>query len=270
MTASTAAPTVTTIPASAPVATVGAALSDSRVMVGRELRRVVRSVDGLITAMVMPIMILTMFVFVFGGAIDTGGQYINYVVPGILLLCAGFGSASTAVSVAQDRQGGTIDRFRTMPIYGSSVLVGHVLASVVRNLAATLLVLGFAVLYGYRPGASIVQWAGALGLLVVFVLAITWLSCAVGLVLDPDATNGVTFVMLFLPYISSGFVPTDTMPIALHAFAEHQPLTPIIETMRGLLSGTGPGDHALPALLWCVGLLVVGYALASRLHKRTA
>jgi ABC-2 type transport system permease protein len=243
-------------------------LVDSQTMLGRELRRNLRSFDALLTSLMLPIMILTMFVFVFGGAISTGGRYINYVVPGILLLCAGFGSASTAVSVAQDMTSGTIDRFRTLPIFGSSVLIGHVAASIVRNLVASTLVIGFALLYGFRPAASPLGWIGAVGLLVLFVLAFTWISCAVGLVVGPEAANGVSFVMLFLPYVSSGFVPTETMPVVLQRFAEHQPLTPIIETMRALLSDNPVGSNGPIAVAWLVGLLVVGYTLAALAYRR--
>src|SRR4051794_23884446 len=160
-------------------------------MTAREIRRSLRSVDSLLTSLMLPVVILTMFVFVLGGAISTDGRYINYVVPGIILLCAGFGSAATAVSVAQDMTTGTIDRFRTMPIFGSSVLVGHVAASVARNLVAGTIVIGFALLYGFRPSASAGQWLLAIALVVLFVLAFTWVACALGLVVGPEAANGL-------------------------------------------------------------------------------
>jgi ABC-2 type transport system permease protein len=245
-----------------------AGLDDARVMTGRELRRGLRSVDSLLTSMLLPVMILTMFVFVFGGAINTGTGYINYVVPGILLLCAGFGAASIAVSVSQDMEKGIIDRFKTMPIFGSSVLYGHVTASILRNLVASVIVVGFAVAYGFRPGGSLAGWLGALGLLVLFILAFTWVACAIGLLVGPEAASGVTFVMLFLPYVSSGFVPTDTMPGVLHAFAEHQPITPIVETLRGLMMGASTGGNGPLAVAWCVGILVAGYAASTLLYRR--
>ncbi len=241
---------------------------DVRTMVGREVRRSVRSIDSLLTSLIMPVMILTMFVFVFGGAIDTTGRYINYVVPGIILLCAGFGAASTAVSVAQDRHEGVVDRFRTLPIFATSVLIGHVLASVIRNLAASTLVLGFALLYGFRPSASLTEWLAAIALLAVFIVAFTWIACAVGLVVGAEAASGLTFVMLFLPYVSSGFVPTATMPVVLQRFAEHQPLTPIIEAMRGLLMGSpAPGD-IVTAVVWCLAVMAIGYGLAVVAFRR--
>lgn len=241
---------------------------DARVMTGREVRRSLRSVDALLTSLMLPVVILTMFVFVFGGAISRDGHYVDYVVPGIILLCAGFGSAATAVSVAQDMTTGTIDRFRTMPILGSSVLIGHVLASVLRNLAAGTIVIGFALLYGFRPTASPGQWALAIGLVVLFVLAFTWVACALGLVVGPEAANGLTFLMIFLPYVSSGFVPTATMPGALQAFAAHQPITPIVETLRGLLVGPPAEGTAGPAIAWCLAILVVGYVASARLFTR--
>lgn len=244
-------------------------LRDSRAMTVRELRRTVRSVDSLLTALILPAMILTLFVFVFGGAIQTGTDYVNYVVPGIILLCAGFGAASTAISVAQDMETGIIGRFRTMPIFRSSVLAGHVTASVARNLVASAIVVGLSIAYGFRPTASPIGWLLAIGLLVLFILAFTWVACAVGLVASPDAANGLTFVLLFLPYVSSGFVPTDTMPTVLHAFAEHQPLTPIIETMRALLTDAPVGTNGVVAVAWCLGILAVGYTMASLAFARS-
>jgi ABC-2 type transport system permease protein len=236
------------------------AIGDVAAMTGRELRRSVRSIDALLTALVLPVMILTMFVFIFGGALATGGRYIDYVVPGTILLCAGFGAAATATSVAQDMATGTIDRFRTMPIFRSSVLVGHVTASAVRNLAASTLVVGFALLYGFRASGTVLDWVLAAGLVALFIVAMTWIACAFGLVLSVDAAASLTFVMLFLPYVSSGFVPTETLPSVLRGFAEHQPLTPIIETVRALLTGTPVGSNGALALAWCLVLLAAGMA----------
>jgi ABC-2 type transport system permease protein len=243
-------------------------LLDTQVMTAREIRRSLRSIDSLLTSLMLPVAILTMFVFVFGGAISSGGEYVNYVVPGIILLCAGFGSAATAVSVAQDMTTGTIDRFRTMPIFGSSVLVGHVAASVVRNLVAGAIVVGFALLYGFRPSASPTDWLLAIGLVVLFVLAFTWVACALGLVVGPEAANGLTFLMIFLPYVSSGFVRTDTMPVVLQAFATNQPVTPVVETLRGLLTGTPTSGTGRSAVAWCFGILLVGYVAATAIYKR--
>ncbi|WP_308468242.1 ABC transporter permease [Rathayibacter soli] len=243
-------------------------LTDISAMVGRELRRTLRSVDGLITAFAIPVSIMLVFVVIFGGAIQQDGGYVNYVVPGTLILCLGFGSAATAVSVAQDMKSGTIDRFKTLPIFGSSVLFGHVIASVVRNLAAIVPVIGVALLLGWRPAADLGGWTQAIAFAVLVILAFTWLACAAGLVLSVDAAASINFVFLFLPYVSSGFVPVDTMPTWLHGFADHQPYTPIIETLRDVLTGTSPDAGVIwPALAWLTGILVVGYAAAAWLYR---
>jgi ABC-2 type transport system permease protein len=241
---------------------------DSGAMIARELRRTVRSVDGLVSALILPVIILLIFTQIFGGAIESGGEYINYVVPGVLILCAGFGSASTAVSVAMDMKSGTIDRFKTMPIYGSSVLVGHVVASVIRNLVASTLVVLVALALGFRPDAGVTGWLAAIGVLILFAIAITWVSCAIGLAFSPEAANTATMVMLFLPYLSSGFVMTSTMPDWLGAFSRHQPLTPTIEALRGSLMGTGAGNDGFLAVAWCAGIGFAGYVIAGILFRR--
>lgn len=250
----------------------GTALSrgfgDIDAMVARELRRTLRSTDALVTAFAIPVSIMLVFVVVFGGAIQNDGGYIDYVVPGVLILCLGFGSAATAVSVAQDMASGTIDRFKTLPIFGPSVLVGHVVASLVRNLAAAVPVVGVALLLGYRPQADAVGWLGAIAFAALVILAFTWLACAAGLALSVDAAASINFVFLFLPYVSSGFVPVDTMPEWLRGFAEGQPFTPIIETLRALLKGEAPGDSLWAALAWLVGVLVVSYTAAALLYRR--
>ncbi|HEY5221765.1 MAG TPA: ABC transporter permease [Microbacteriaceae bacterium] len=244
------------------------ALTDISAMVGRELRRTLRSVDGLITAFAIPVSIMLVFVVIFGGAIQKDGGYVNYVVPGTLILCLGFGSAATAVAVAQDMKSGTIDRFKTLPIFGSSVLFGHVIASVVRNLAASVPVVGVALLLGWRPAADFGGWIAAIAFAVLVILAFTWLACAAGLVLSVDAAASINFVFLFLPYVSSGFVPVDTMPAWLRGFADHQPYTPIIERLRDLLTGTNPDAAAIwPALTWLAGILMVSYAAAASLYR---
>lgn len=244
------------------------AFTDVGAMAARELRRTLRSVDAIVTALVIPVSIMLVFVVVFGGAIQQDGGYINYVVPGTLILCAGFGSASTAIAVAQDMKSGTINRFKTLPIFGPSVLVGHVVSSVVRNLVASALVTAVALALGFRPHAELAGWIGAAAFLVLVILAFTWLSCAAGLVLSVDAAGSINFVFLFLPYISSGFVATDTMPDWLGGFAKYQPYTPIIETLRAVLNGTDPGAQLWPALAWLVGILVVGYVASVTLYRR--
>ena len=238
----------------------GTSLADIVTMSGRELRRTVRSVDSLVTAFAIPVSIMLVFVVIFGGAIESDGDYVNYVVPGTLVLCLGFGSAATAVGVAQDVGSGTVNRFKTLPVLGSAVLHGHVVASVLRNLAACVPVIGVALLLGYRPEAEFGGWLAALLFVVLMILAFTWLSTLAGLFLSVDAASSINFVFLFLPYVSSGFVPVDTMPAWLRGFADHQPYTPIIETLRDLLSGRAPGSTLWLALAWLTGILVVGVA----------
>ena len=248
--------------------TLSHALTDILAMVDREFRRSLRSIDALMTSLLIPVSILLVFVVVFGGAIEQGGDYITYVVPGILILCTGFGSAGTAVSVAQDMQSGTINRFKTLPIFGPSVLIGHVVASVIRNLVASLLVMIVAFALGFRSDAGIGDWLMATGLLVLVILAFTWLACLGGLVLSVDACNGINFVFLFLPYVSSGFVDPGTMPGWLQGFAKHQPFTPIIETLRAAMTGSDTGSDAWQALAWLVGILIVSYLGATALYRR--
>jgi ABC-2 type transport system permease protein len=241
-------------------------------MVGRSVRLSARNLDALLTSLMLPIILMLLFVYLFGGAIDTGTRYVTYVVPGVILLCAGFGASTTAVSVSLDMKNGIIDRFRAMDVRGAAVLAGHVAASVARNLASTLLVLGVAIAIGFRPNASPLDWLAAAGVLLLFILAISWLSAAFGLLAkSPEAAAGFTFLVMFLPYPSSAFVPIDTMPSWLHGFARHQPTTPVIETLRGLLVGTPVGSSAWPAVAWCGGITLVSVALAAFLFRsRTA
>ncbi|MFE0846136.1 ABC transporter permease [Streptomyces rochei] len=244
-------------------------MSDVLTMTGRSVRISARTPDALITALAMPVMLMLVFVYFFGGAIETGGKYVQYVVPGVLVLCAGFGAGNTAMSVANDMRGGIIDRFRSMDVGGTAVLAGHVAASVVRNLAATAVVFGVAAAIGFRPQASVAGWLAAIGVLVGYVVALSWLSAAVGLIAkSPEAAGGFTFFIAFLPYPSSGFVQIDTMPSWLRGFAEHQPLTPVIESMRGLLLGGRVGDAPWLALAWCAGITVVSVVAAGVLFRR--
>ena len=262
--------TLATRPTLAPRAPL-APFTEEAVFIGRALRHSVRNVEALLMAVVLPVMLMLVFTYVFGGAIDRTGDYVNYVVPGIILLCAGFGAAGTAVSVNQDMTTGIIDRFRTMPIRGSAVLTGHVVASLVRNLAATAVVIGVALLVGFRPTAGGVEWIAAIALVALYILAITSLFAAIGLAsASPDAASGYGFVLLFLPYLSSAFVPVDTMPGWLQGFATHQPITPLIETIRGLLTGGGIAPEWPIAVLWCVGIILVAAVWGGWLFRRRA
>ncbi|MCJ8012935.1 ABC transporter permease [Paenibacillus sp. KQZ6P-2] len=230
------------------------------VFIGRSLLHSIRNIEALMMAIMLPIMLMLLFTYVFGGAIDPGGDYVNYVVPGIILLCAGFGSSSVAVDVSTDMTGGIIDRFQTMPIRSIHVITGHVVASLVRNLVATGIVIGIALLVGFQPNAGIAAWAGAVGMITLFILTFTWLFAAIGLVAKtPAAASGYGFALLFLPYLSSAFVPTDTMPKWLQGVAEHQPITPVIETIRGLLMGTPVNNQIWWALGWCALILIAAF-----------
>jgi ABC-2 type transport system permease protein len=217
----------------------------------------------------LPVMLMLMFVYLFGGAIETGTKYVTYVVPGVLLLCAGYGASVTSVSVSHDMTGGIVDRFRSLDVGGASVLAGHVTASVVRNAASTVLVLGVGVLIGFRPHADPLHWAGAAGMLLLFVLALSWFAALIGLVAkSPEGANGFTFFVMFLPYPSSAFVPIHTMPGWIQGFAAHQPVTPVTETIRSLLLGTPAGSAPWQALAWCVAILAASVVLAGVVFRR--
>jgi ABC-2 type transport system permease protein len=234
----------------------------------RSLIHTLRTPDVIIMAIALPVTLMLLFTFVFGGAIDGEGTYVNYVVPGIILLCAGFGAASVATDVANDMTAGIIDRFRTMPLRASAVITGHVVASLLRNLVATVVVIGVALAVGFRPSASPLQWLLTLALVAVYILAMTYLFAAIGLAASsPEAAGGYGFILMFLPYLSSAFVPVDTMPAWLQWVANNQPLTPIIETIRGLLMGTPLGDSGWLALGWCAVILTVAIVWTSVLFR---
>jgi ABC-2 type transport system permease protein len=253
------------------------AVSDANVMVTRSVRRSLRDPEAFFTALMLPIVLMLLFVYVFGGALNTGVRYVDYVVPGLIVLCAGFGAGTTAVAVATDMSNGIVDRFRSMPIASSSVLVGHIVASVARNLIATTLVIGVGLGIGWRPVAAPAHWLAAAAMIVRFILAMSWLAAAVGLLArSAEAANSLSFVLMFLPYVSTAFVPAQTLPGPLRAFAEHQPFTYIVETMRGLWMGhtsTGASTTrvALIAVAWCAAIAIVAIACATYLFRhRTA
>jgi ABC-2 type transport system permease protein len=261
---------MTAVPAPLPVHDgLRAAFSDSLTLIGRSVRLTRRDVETLVMSIVLPLALMALFVYVFGGAISTGGEYVDYVVPGIILLCAGFGAAATATAVAADMTGGMVDRLRSLPIRSSAVLTGHVVASVARNALATAVVVAAAVAMGFRPDAGPVEWLLTAGLLLLYVLALSWLAAFLGVLAGSvESAQALTFAMIFLPYLSSAFVPTDTMPAVLRAIADHQPITPVIETARGLLTGTAIGSSGLLAVLWCVGLLAVSATAAAWAFRR--
>jgi ABC-2 type transport system permease protein len=242
---------------------------EARTMAGRCIRLSARNLDALLTSLMLPVMLMLVFVYLFGGAIKTGTEYVTYVVPGVILLCAGFGSATTAVTVSQDMTGGIVDRLRSMDVGGPAVLAGHVAASAVRNAASTVLVFAVALLIGFRPSATPLDWLAVAGLLLAFVVAISWLAAAIGLLAkSAEAANSFTFFVMFVTYASSAFVPVGTMPSWIQGFAEHQPITPVIETMRGLLLCRPLGSDPWIALAWCGGILAVSVALSAVLFQR--
>jgi len=241
------------------------------VFVGRSLRHSLRDGESLLMAVMLPVMLMLMFTWVFGGAIDPSGAYVDYVVPGIILTCAGFGASSTAVYVANDMRTGIIDRFRTMPLRAGAVLTGHVVASVLRNLIATAIVIGVGILVGFRPDASPIEWVAMTGLIALYILAITYLFAAIGLAAgSPEGANGYGFVLLFLPYLSSAFVPVASMPAWLQPVAANQPITPIVETIRGLLMGAPLQDEPWWAIGWCLAILLFAVVWGAWLFRRKA
>src|SRR3954447_13003111 len=244
-------------------------MSDALTLTSRSVRLSLRTVDGLLTSLLLPVVLMLVFVYLFAGALRTGTDYVTYVVPGVILLCATFGSATTAVSVSSDMAGGIVDRLRTLDVQGASLLAGHVAASVLRTLASTALVLAVGLAIGFRPHATPLGWVAAGGVLLAFALAMSWLAAAIGLLAhSPEGANGATFVLMFVPYASSAFVPVATMPPWLQGFARHQPVTPVIETLRGLLLGTPVGSQPWVALAWCAGIVAISVGLAGVLFRR--
>ena len=225
----------------------------------------------LLLLVVLVVMLMLMFVYLFGGAIHTGTRYVDYVVPGVLLVCVGFGAATTAVSVAHDLTSGVIDRFRSMDVRGETLINGHVVASVARNLLASTLVFAVALAIGFRPHGNPVNWIAALGILDLFVLAISWFAAAVGILArSPEAAQGITFLISFLPYPSSAFVPIHTMPPLLQGFAANQPVTAVADATRALLNGTPVGASAWHAVAWSIAIMIVSVALAGGRFRRRA
>lgn len=245
-------------------------VSDTTTLLGRSLRHISRSPDTIITTAAMPIAFLLLFVYVFGGAIDTGGvKYVDYLLPGILLITVASGISYTAYRLFMDVSGGMFERFQSMPIVRSAVLWGHVLTSVIANLVALVLVVLVAVAMGFRSGAGLLAWLAVAAILTLFTLTLTWLAVIPGLTArSADAVSGFSFPLIFLPFVSSAFVPTTRMPGPVRWFAEHQPVTSVVDAIRHLYAGEAVGSGIWTALGWCVGLLVVTYGLALRVYHR--
>jgi ABC-2 type transport system permease protein len=242
---------------------------DTAVLTGRTMRHVTRSLDTVITTVITPIAIMLLFVYVFGGAIGTGTvSYVNYMLPGILLITIASGIAYTALRLFTDMQGGIFERFQSMPIARSGVLWAHVLTSLVANVISLVVVVGVALLIGFRPGAGVPAWLAVAGILILFTLALTWIAVIPGLTAKSvDGAGAFSYPLVFLPFISSAFVPTDTMPGPVRAFAEHQPVTSIVNTIRGLLTQQPAGTGIWTALAWCAGILIVAYIFANITYR---
>ncbi|WP_283135981.1 ABC transporter permease [Rhizohabitans arisaemae] len=244
-------------------------LGDTAVLLGRSLRHIARSPDTIVTTAVMPIAMMLMFVYVFGGAIDTGSDsYVTYLLPGILLITVASGIAYTAFRLFVDMKGGIFERFQSMPIARSSVLWAHVLTSLVANLISLVVVVLVALLMGFRSSAGVLAWLSVGGILVLFTLALTWLAVIPGLsAKSVEGASAFSYPLIFLPFLSSAFVPTDTMPGPVRWFAENQPVTSIVNTIRALFTEQPVGTDIWIALAWCVGLLIVAFSFAMATYR---
>jgi ABC-2 type transport system permease protein len=248
-------------------------ISDTWIMAKRSILHIIRNLDQLISLVLFPIMFMLLNRYVLGGAINTGSvSYANYLFAGILVQTLAFGANTTTINIAADLKEGVVDRFRSLPMANSALVTGHIAADLVRNILSGLIIVGIGFLVGFRPNASPTDWIFVFGLALLFTLAISWLSAIMGLMVKSlEAAQWVGFVIIFpLTFISSAFVPTQTMPGALRAFAENQPLTHVINAIRSWLVGTPMGDHAWLAVLWCVAIIVVSVPLTTWLFKRRA
>lgn len=254
------------------MSTLNYAVTDSATMLRRNLRHALRYPSMTISTLAGPVLILLLFNYAFGGALEAGiggGSYIDYVAPGVILMAATAGSTATAVAVCSDMTDGIINRFRTMAISRSSVLTGHVVGSMIQTLISIAFVIAIAIAIGFRPTADALEWAGAIGLLTLVTFALTWLSAAFGLVTkNVETASNAPLPLQFLPFLGSAIVPTESMPDGMRQFAENQPFTPIIETLRGLMMGTPIGHSAVIAVAWCVALALVGYLWARKAFAR--
>ena len=245
-------------------------LGDTAVLTRRSLRHITRSLDTIITTTIMPIAFMLLFVYVFGGAIRTGtDKYVNYLLPGILLITIASGISYTGFRLFLDMKSGIFERFQSMPIVRSSVLWAHVLTSLVANLISVVVVVLVALLMGFRTSAGVLDWLAVGGILILFTLALTWIAVIPGLsAKSPDGASAFAYPLIFLPFISSAFVPTESMPGPVRAFAEHQPVTSIVDTIRDLFTQQPVGTGIWTALGWCAGILVVAFALATFTYRR--
>ncbi len=247
-------------------------ISDIGVMLGRSMRHIFRSMDTIITVTITPIAMMLLFVYVLGGAIETGtNNYVNYLLPGILLISIASGISYTAYRLFMDMKSGIFERFHSMPISKSSALWGHVLTSLVSNAISVVVIIIVALIMGFRSSAGILSWLAVAGILAIFTLALTWIAAIAGLsAKSVDGAGAFSYPLIFLPFISSAFVPTDSMPGPVRAFAENQPVTSIVDAIRSLLSQQPVGNDIWIALAWCLGILTVAYIFAMRVYKNKA
>ena len=243
---------------------------DTAVLTGRSLRHILRSPDTIITTVITPIAMLLLFVYVLGGAIQAGtGKYVNYLLPGILLITIASGISYPAYRLMLDLQGGIFERFHSMPIARPAVLWAHVLTSVVANMISLVVVVGVALVMGFRTGVGPLGWLAVIGILALFTLALTWLAVLPGLTAKTiDGASGFAYPLIFLPFVSSAFVPTTSMPGPVRAFAENQPVTSIVNTIRAVFTQQPVGNGIWTALAWCVGILVFAYFFANLTYRR--
>ena len=248
------------------------AFRDTFILLGRTMKHILRSPDTIITVAITPIAMMLLFVYVLGGAIQANtDNYVNYLLPGILLIAIASGTSYTAFRIFTDMQKGIIARFNTMPISRSAVLWGHVLTSIVSNAISILVIIAVALLMGFRSSASVYEWLAVAGILFLFTTALTWLAVIPGLKAKTiDGASAFAYPLIFLPFISSAFVPTDSMPTPVRIFAENQPVTAIVDTIRSLLASSAVGSEIWVALAWCVGLTIVAYVFAIRAYRRIA
>ncbi|MFF0315653.1 ABC transporter permease [Micromonospora sp. NPDC005252] len=258
------------------MSTLNLALRDSNTMLRRNLLHMRRYPSLTLMLVGIPVILLLLFVYVFGGTLGAGlgpsgdrGDYANYVTPGILLITVASAAQGTAISVAMDMAEGIIARFRTMAIFRPSVLTGHVVGSVLQTMFSLAAVTGVALLVGFRPTANAVEWLAAIGVLTMITVAVTWLSVALGLVTKSvETASNLPMPLVLLPFLGSGFVPTDSMPTPVRLFADYQPFTPVMETLRGLLLGTGIGSNGVLAVAWCAVITVACFLWAKALYNR--
>ena len=245
---------------------------DMGVMLGRSMRHITRSMDTIITVCITPIAMMLLFVYVLGGAIQTGtDNYVNYLLPGILLIAIASGIAYTAVRLFTDMKSGIFERFHSMPVARSAALWGHVLTSLVSNAISVVVIVLVALFMGFRSSAGVLSWLAVAGILVLFTLALTWIAVIAGLsATSVDGASAFSYPLIFLPFISSAFVPTESMPGPVRAFAENQPVTSIVNAVRSLLARQPVGDDIWVALAWCLGILIAAYIFAMLVYKRKA